>query len=85
MARMTLDDMKAMVRLGLGGETTETISDTMITRLINQSYMEVCSTFPFPELEDTIAITTSSGTAEYELGTPTDTNAATLVIDDIVD
>ena len=83
MARMTLTDMIEIVRLGLGGETSETVSDTMLTRFINQSYMEVCASYAIPELEDSVTITTASGTAEYELGSPS--GGDTLVVDHVVD
>ena len=43
MARLTADDMIDIVRDCLGGETTETISDTRILRYINQSYLELSS------------------------------------------
>ena len=67
MARLTADDMIAMVRDSVGGETSETLSDTRILRYLNQSYLELCSRFAFDQLSTSTTITTSSGTAEYEL------------------
>jgi hypothetical protein len=59
--------MVDMVRDSLGGETSETISDTRILRYINQSYLEVASLFQFDQLGSSTTITTTSGTSEYEL------------------
>ena len=67
MARLTASDMIDMVRDCLGGETTETISDTRILRYINQSYLELASEYAYPQLSTSTTITTSSGTAAYEL------------------
>jgi len=67
MARLTADDMVDMVRDSLGGETTETLSDTRVLRYINQSYLELCSEYQFPQLSTSTTITTASGTATYEL------------------
>lgn len=80
MARLTASDMVDMVRDSLGGETSETISDTRILRYINQSYLELCSQYGFDQLGSTTTITTSSGTATYELSVDT-----LLSIDDILD
>jgi hypothetical protein len=67
MARMTASDMVDIVRDSLGGETSETISDTRILRYLNQSYMEICAEHQPPQLETSTTITTSSGTATYEV------------------
>lgn len=80
MARLTASDMVDMVRDSLGGETSETISDTRILRYINQSYLELASQYGFDQLGSSTTITTSSGTASYELSVDT-----VLSIEDIVD
>jgi hypothetical protein len=67
MARLTASDMIDIVRDSLGGETTETLSDTRILRFINQSYLELASKYQYPQLSTSTTITTSSGTASYEL------------------
>ena len=67
MARLTASDMIDMVRDCLGGETTETLSDTRILRYLNQSYLEIASEHAPPQLSTSTTITTSSGTAAYEL------------------
>ena len=67
MARLTASDMIDMVRDCLGGETTETLSDTRILRYLNQSYLEIASDIAPPQLGASTTITTSSGTAAYEL------------------
>jgi len=65
-ARMTAQDIVSEVRLHLGGETNETLSDNQILRWVNRSYIDLASAYKFDELEDSTSITTSSGTAEYE-------------------
>ena len=67
MARLTASDMIDIVRDCLGGETTETISDTRILRFINQSYLELASKYQYPQLSTSTTLTTSSGTASYEV------------------
>jgi len=80
MARLTAEDMVDMVRDSLGGETTETLSDTRILRYINQSYLELASQYRFDQLSTSTTITTSSGTATYELSV-----SNVLHIDNMVD
>lgn len=80
MARLTADDMVSIVRDSLGGETSETISDTRILRFINQSYLELASQYQYDQLRSSTTITTVSGTADYELSVDT-----VLKIDDIID
>ena len=65
MSRMTAQDIVSEVRLHLGGETSETLSDNQILRWVNRSYIDLASAYKFDELEDSMTITTSSGTAEY--------------------
>jgi len=72
MARMTASDMVDEVRLSLGGETTETISDNQILRWINRAYTTLAAAYDFTELEDSVDVTTASGTAEYEVGSGAD-------------
>jgi hypothetical protein len=67
MARMTALDMVTEVRLHLGGETEETLSDNQILRWINRAYIDCASSYKFDELEASTSITTSSGTAEYPI------------------
>ncbi len=80
MARLTASDMIDIVRDSLGGETSETISDTRILRFINQSYLELCSFYHFDQLGTSTTVTTSSGTATYELSV-----SNILKITDVVD
>ena len=81
MARMTAQDIVTEVRLHLGGETTETLTDNQILRWVNRSYIDLSSAYDFNELEATTPITTSSGTAEY-VCTVTDMLGIISVIDD---
>ncbi len=81
MSRMTAQDFVSFVRLGVS-ETSESLSDSQILRLLNQSYLEIASAVNFPELDESTTITTSSGTAEYEVGSDADN---IIYINDIVD
>ena len=81
MARMTAQDMVTEIRLHLGGETSETISDNQILRWINRSYIEVTSAYKFDEMETSTTLTTSSGTAEYE-STASDILKVISLVDD---
>ena len=81
MARLTAQDMVEMVRDSLGGETSETISDTRVLRYINQSYLEICSQYGFDQLDTDTTVTTVSGTAEYELSV-SDVMEINNVVDD---
>ncbi len=67
MARLTASDMVDMVRDSLGGETTETLSDTRVLRFINQSYLELASRYQFDQLSTSTTITTVAATTTYEL------------------
>ena len=80
MARLTAQDMVEMVRDYCGGETSETLSDTRILRFLNQAYLQVCSKYMFHQLSTSETVTTSSGTADYEL-----TGTDILYIDKVVD
>ena len=67
MARLAADDMIDIVRDNCGAETSETLSDTRILRFINQAYQEIVSKYhPAHSLTST-TVTTSDGTATYEL------------------
>ena len=83
MARLTASDMIDMVRDNCGGETTETLSDTRILRFINQSYLQVAAKNKFDQLSEATPtmITTSSGTATYELSIATVSRINNLVDD----
>ena len=80
MARLTASDMVDMVRDSLGGETSETLSDTRILRYINQSYLELSSMYHFDQLHTSTTVTTADGTAAYEM-----TVSDVQIITDIVD
>jgi len=71
MARMAADEMVDITRDMLGGETSETISDTRILRFLNRAYMEEVGMFSPDQLSSSTTITTSSGTAAYELSVDT--------------
>ena len=79
MARMTALDMVTEVRLHLGGETEETLSDNQILRWINRAYLDCASSYKFDELEASTSITTTSGTAEYPIPTTGATDMLTIM------
>lgn len=84
MARLTASDMIDMVRDSLGGETTETLSDTRILRYINQSYLELASRYGFDQLSTSTTITTVAATTSYEL-TVSDVMHISELVDDTND
>lgn len=58
--------MITQVRLAIS-ETSETMSDAQILRLINQSYLELAAALRHVELDASTTLTMVDGTAEYEL------------------
>ena len=50
---MTALDFVTELRLHLGGETSETLSDSQLLRWLNRSYLELASNYKFSELEAT--------------------------------
>jgi len=83
MSRMTALDFCTEVRLHLGGETTETLSDNQILRWVNRSYIELCSLYDFEELETSASITTVSGTTEYAV--PSTGAGDVLTVNSVID
>ena len=79
MSRMSASDFVSFARIGVG-ETDETLSDSQLLRLVNQSYMELAAAVEFPELRKTATLAVTSGTAEYSIGFSDD-----LHIDDMTD
>ena len=67
MARMTAQDIVTEVRLHLGGETTETISDNQILRWVNRTYVDLASAYEFNELETSTTLTANAADAEPEI------------------
>lgn len=80
MARRTATDFINEVRDNAGGETSETLSDTRILRWVNEEYKTLCATYAFQQIKDAETVTTSSGTAAYEL-----TEADIIQIEDVLD
>jgi hypothetical protein len=81
MARLAADEMRDIVRDMLGGETTETLSDTRIMRFINMGYLKTVVKFTPDQLRAATptTITTADGTGSYELSVDT-----VLKIDDMI-
>lgn len=67
MARLTAQDMVSIIRDICGGETSETLTDTRILRFINEAYLSLVSKYCHDQLSTSTTISTSSGTATYEL------------------
>ena len=80
MARRTATDFINEVRDICGGETSETISDTRILRMVNEAYKLLCSKYKPVHVQSTETVTTADGTAAYEL-TATDVLGIDRVID----
>jgi len=83
MARMSALDFVTEIRLHLGGETSETISDNQILRWLNRSYIELASLYNFEELDTSTSITTADGTAEYAV--PSTGAADILKVGSVID
>lgn len=67
MARMTALDLVTELRLSLGGETEETLSNTQLLRWINRAYLELASNYNFSELETSTTFTAPASDAEPEI------------------
>jgi len=80
MARLTADDMIAIVRDCCGGETSETLSDTRILRFLNESYISYVSKYTPDQLSASTTVSAVNGTAEYTLSV-----SDVVQINDIVD
>lgn len=80
MARRTATDFIQEVRDICGGETSETVSDSRILRIVNEEYKLLCSKYTPVHIETDETVTTTSGTAAYEL-TATDVLGIERVID----
>ena len=81
MARLAADEMRDIVRDMLGGETSETLSDTRILRYLNMGYLKTAAKFKPDQLKAATptTITTADGTGSYELSIDT-----VLCVDDLI-
>jgi len=84
MARRTADDFVDHARQALGGPDTGLLSDARILSFVNRGQQRVAVMRTHPELSTTTTITTSSGTAAYEL-TVTNVGRILGVIDTTTD
>jgi hypothetical protein len=80
MARRTATDFINEVRDNAGGETSETLSDARILRFVNEEYKTLCAAWAPQQIKDAETVTTTSGTAAYELA-----EADILQIEDVFD
>ena len=68
---MTALDLVTELRLHLGGETTETLSDSQLLRWLNRAYLELASNYNFSELDTSVTLTVNAGDSEPEINTAT--------------
>lgn len=73
MARLTGSDLTTMVQEGLGGPPTELVPTALVLRWLNMEQAKWSTRYDIPQLMTSTTVTTSNGTAEYEL-TVTDVN-----------
>ena len=66
---LTLLDMRKLVREGLGGLDEQDLTDPDLDMLLNMSYWEIESRFPFEEKNARTEFVTVVGTNEYSIGT----------------
>jgi hypothetical protein len=85
MARWTATDFVDISRKMCGGETTETLTDATFLSFVNRSYLDICTRNAVPELQDDLTITTSSGTATYEVAESAGTPLRIINIEHVVD
>lgn len=85
MARMTATDFVGISRKMCGGETTEVLTDATFLRLVNLSYLDICTRHALPELQDDLTITTASGTDTYEVAETAGTVLRIITINQVLD
>jgi hypothetical protein len=66
---LTLQEMRDLVRQGLGGLTEEDISDPQVDQFLNMSYWFVESRFPFDEKQFRSDFTLVAGQGVYDIDT----------------
>lgn len=66
---LSLQEMRDLVREGLGGLDEQDISDPKVDRLLNLSFWELTSKFPFEEKNIRSTFDTVAGTENYSLST----------------
>lgn len=70
---LTLTQMRALVRKGLGGLTSDQLPDADVDLLLNLSLWELTDKYPFKEKECRVWMETVAGTDKYDL--PNDKDA----------
>lgn len=75
---LTLQRMRMLVRKGLGGLDEQDISDPDVDELLNLSFWEIESRYPFKEKEGRLTFATVAGQYEYDI-TTIETAASTLL------
>lgn len=63
---MTLTELIEQIRIGLPPEVTN-VSDSMLTKMINQIYQEVAHAYQWPWLDGSATINVTDGTQSYSL------------------
>ena len=75
---LTLQEMRNLVREGLGGLNEQDISDPQVDRLLNLSFWELTSKFPFEEKNIRADFPTVAGTGDYSIATEINIGGITL-------
>jgi len=70
---LTLQQMRDLVREGLGGLDEQDMKDPSVDRLLNLSFWELTSKFPFEEKNLRSEFVTVAGTENYSLATEIET------------
>jgi len=75
---LTLQEMRGLVREGLGGLDEQDISDPKVDRLLNLSFWELTSKFPFEEKNLRAEFSTVAGTGDYSIASEINVGGVTL-------
>lgn len=75
---LTLQEMRDLVREGLGGLNELDISDPKVDQLLNLSFWELSSKFPFEEKNLRAEFSTVAGTEDYSITTELNIGGVTL-------
>lgn len=75
---LTLQEMRDLVREGLGGLNEQDISDPRVDQLLNLSFWELTSKFPFKEKDLRAEFSTVAGTEDYSIASEINVGGVTL-------
>lgn len=75
---LTLQEMRDLVREGLGGLDEQDLSDPKVDQLLNLSFWELTSKFPFEEKNLRAEFSTVAGTEDYSIAAEINVGGVTL-------